>query len=92
MVDLRLALPIAHISQLSQQMEFREIMRLLNMGDLILDTIEETIIEVVLESTFAIAPDLYSNLVELYNTLVNALTILHGQVVKLMFCISNRVI
>ena len=46
----------------------------------------------VLEGTFSIAPDLYCNPVKLDHVLVDTLTILHGQVVKLMLCISNRVV
>ena len=44
------------------------------------------------ESTFSIALDLCSDLVELEHILVNTLTIYHGQVVKLVLCISDRVI
>ena len=62
------------------------------MGDLILDTIRQTIIKVVLEDTFSIAPDLRCNLVELDYVLGDTLTVLHGQVVKLVLRISNRVV
>ena len=46
----------------------------------------------MLESTFSIALDLHHNPVELYHVLGDTLTVLHGQVVKLVLCISNRVV
>ena len=61
------------------------------MRDLILDTIKETIINMVSDGTFSIVPDLCSDLVELDHVLVNTLTALHGQVVKLILHIFNRV-
>ena len=62
------------------------------MGDLILDMIRQTVITVVLEDTFYIAPDLHCNPVELNHVLGDMLTIFHGQVVELMLHISNRVV
>ena len=62
------------------------------MGDLVLDIIRQTIIKVVSESTFSIALDLRHNLIELHHILDDILTILHGQVVELVLCISNRVV
>ena len=61
------------------------------MGDLVLDTIRQTVIKVVLEGTFSIALDLCHDLVELDHILGDTLTVLHGQVVKLVLHISNRV-
>ena len=62
------------------------------MGDLVLDMIRQTVINVVPEGTFSIAPDLRRNLVELNHVLGDTLTVLHGQVVKLVLCISDRVV
>ena len=62
------------------------------MGDLVLDTIRQTIIKVVPEGTFSIAPDLHHNLVELDHILGDTLTVLCGQVVELVLHISDRVI
>ena len=61
------------------------------MGDLVLDMIRQTIIKVVPEGTFSIAPDLHRNPVELNHVLDDTLTVLHGQVVELVLRISNRV-
>ena len=62
------------------------------MGYLVLDTIGQTVIKVVPEGTFSIAPDLHCDPVELDHVLGDTLTILHGQVVELVLCISDRVV
>ena len=62
------------------------------MGDLVLDTIRQTIIKMVPEGTFSIAPDLHRDLVELNHVLGDTLTVLHGQVVELVLRISDRVV
>ena len=61
------------------------------MGDLILDTIGQTVIKVVPEGIFSIALDLHHDLVELDHILGDMLIILYGQVVELVLCISDRV-
>ena len=53
--------------------------------------IRQTFIKVVPEGTFSIALDLHHNPVEFDHVLGDMLTVLHGQVVKLVFCISDRV-
>ena len=45
----------------------------------------------VLEGTFSIVPDLHCDPVELDHVLGDMLTVLHGQVVELVLCISDRV-
>ena len=39
----------------------------------------------------AIAADLSGEAVELYNILIDLLSFLHGQVVQLVFCVSDRI-
>ena len=46
----------------------------------------------VLEGTFSIALDLCHDPVELNHVLGDTLTVLHGQVVELVLCISNRIV
>ena len=53
--------------------------------------IRQTIIKMVPEGTFSIAPDLHHDPVELDHVLGDTLTILHDQVVKLVLHISDRV-
>ena len=91
MVDLGLALPIVRIDRLCQRAELGESGRLPNVGDLVLDMIRQTVIKVVPEGTFSIAPDLCCDPVELDHVLGNTLTVLHSQVVELVLCISDRV-
>ena len=62
------------------------------MGVLILDMIRQTIIKVVLEGTFSIAPDLRHDPVKLDHILGDTLTVLHGQVVELVLRISDRIV
>ena len=61
------------------------------MGDLVFDMIRQTVTKVLLEGIFSIAPDLHRDPVKLNHVLGDTLTILHGQVVKLVLYISNRV-
>ena len=91
MIDFRLALPIACINSLDKGTEFVESRGFSNLRDLVLDSIRETIVKVVLEGTFSITLDLGSNPVECDNIFVDVLTTLHGQMVQLVFCISDRV-
>ena len=81
MVNFRLALPIVHINSLDKGTEFVESHEFSNSGDLVLDSIRETIVKVVLEGTFSINLNLQSNPIEFNNIFVDALTILHGQMV-----------
>ena len=89
--DLKLALPIVHIDSLGELVKLSEGWWLPDMGDLILDAIREAIVEVVLNSTFSVSLDLQSNPIELYDILCNSLTVLHGEVIKLMLGISYGV-
>ena len=61
------------------------------MGDLILDAVGETAVEDVAECAIAIAADLSGKAIELYNVFIDFLSFFHGQVVQLVFCISDRV-
>ena len=81
MVNFRLVLPIACINSLDKGTEFVESCGFSNSRDPVLDLIRETIVKVVLEGTFLVTPDLQSNPVEFDNIFVDALSILHGQMV-----------
>ena len=90
--QLGLVLPVACVYHVSEGSEFGKGVRLANTRGLILDAVGETVVEVVPEGTFSIATDLQSDTVKLHNILVDALTILHCQVVELVLCISDRVV
>ena len=89
--DLGLVIPIAHIDSLGELAKLSKGQWLPDAGDLILDAIREAIVEMVPKGTFSVSLDLQSNPIELNNILCNVLTVLHGEVVKLMLSISDRV-
>ena len=89
--NFRLALPKVCINSLDKGIGFVESCGFSNSRDLILDMIREIIVEVVLEGTFSVILDLKSNLVKFDHIFVDVLTILHGQIVQLVFCITNWV-
>jgi len=89
---LRLALPVACIDGLDEVVEIRKGGGLSDTRDFFFDVVGKTIVKVVLENTFFIFSNLQSNSIKFNNILVELLTILHRKVVKLMFCISDRII
>ena len=62
-----------------------------DMGDFIFDAVGKNIVEDVAECAIAIAVDLSSEAIELYDVLIDFLPFIHGQVVQLMFCVSDRI-
>ena len=91
MSELILALPIARIDLLGECMQSIQSPWFTNLGQFIFYPVRKTSIEVVPEGTITIASDLQGQPVEVHNILRDAVTILHLKVVKLMFCISDRV-
>ena len=89
--DLGLAFPVPGIDGLHESAESIEGAGLSNAGDLIFDAVGETTVENVAECAIAIAADLSSEVIELYNVLIDLLPFLHGQVVQLMFRVSDRI-
>ena len=63
-----------------------------NAGNFVLDAVRETAVEDVVESAIAVAADLASEAVKLDHVLVDFLSFLHGQVVQLMFGVSDGVV
>ena len=59
--------------------------------DLILDAVRETGVEMVTESAFTIAPDLGHKLIEVNHIFVDAVVVLHVEIIQLIFSISNQV-
>ena len=62
-----------------------------NVRNLIFDAVGKAVIKVVLEGTFSITSDLQSNPIELHDILVDPLPVFHGEVVELVFSISDGV-
>ena len=84
-------LPVPGIDGLHESAETIEGAGLSDTGDFIFDAVGETAVEDVAECAIAIAVDLSSEAIELYDILVDFLPFLHGQVVQLMLCISDRI-
>ena len=90
--DLGLALPIACIDSLGELAKLGEGQWFPDAEDLILDVIREAVVEVVPKGTLSVSSHLRSNPIELNDILGNVLTILHGEVVKLVLDIFDRVV
>ena len=84
-------LPIACIDLLGERAQSIQCPRFTNPGQFVFYPVWKTGIEVVPEGTVTVTSDLRGQLVEVHNILRDVVTILHLKVVKLMFCISNRV-
>ena len=84
-------LPAVSINGLHKSVELKESMRFAHMRNFILDMIWKAIIEHVAEHAFTISFDLRGIMVKLHKIPINTVVILHGQMVQLMFCISNRI-
>ena len=91
MSELVLALPIAHIDLLGERAQSIQCPRFTNPGQFVFYPVWKTSIEVVLEGTVTVASDLQGQPVEVHDIPRDAVTILHLKVVKLMFCVSDRV-
>ena len=85
------ALPIVSINGLCESAELKESTRFAHTRNFILDLIWKAIIEHVVEHTFTISFDLRGIMVKLHKIPINPVVILHGQMVQLMFCISDRI-
>ena len=89
--DLRLPFPVPGIDGLHKGVEAIKGAGLSDVGDLIFDAVRKTAVEDVAKCAIAIAVDLSSKAIELYNVLIDLLPFLHGQVVQLMFHIPDRI-
>jgi len=90
--NFRFVLPVPGINGLHESAVTIEGAGLANTGNFVLDAVGETAVEDVVEGAIALAADLASEAVELYHILVYLLSFFHGQVVQLMFSISDGVV
>ena len=60
--------------------------------DFILNSVRETRIEVMMQSTITISPNLGCDSIEVDHIAIDAMGVLHTQVIELMLGISNRVV
>ena len=91
MQDFRFTLPIPSVNGLGRGAETIKGMGLSDMGNFILDVVRETAVEDVVEGAITIAMNLSSEAIELYDILVDLLSLLHGQVVQLVFHVSDGI-
>jgi len=89
--NFRFVLPVPGVDGLCESAVTIEGAGLANAGDFVLDVVGETAVENVVEGAIAIAADLTSEAVELNHVLVDFLSFFHGQVVQLMFGVSDGV-
>ena len=74
-------LPVPGINGLHKSVVTIKGVGLSDVGDFIFDAVRETTVEDVAECAIAIAIDLSSEAIELYDVLIDILPFLHGQVV-----------
>ena len=67
-------------------------MQFTDVTDFVLDSVRETGIEVMMQSTIAISLNLGCDSIEVNHIVVDTMGILHMKVVELMLGISNRVV
>jgi len=89
--NFRFALPVPGINGLREGAVTIEGVGLAYTRDFVLDAVREAAVEDVVESAIAIATDLASEAVELNHVLIYFLSVFHGQVIQLVFGISNGV-
>ena len=67
-------------------------MQFTNAADLVLDSVGETGIEVVAQSTITISPNLRCNSVEVDHIAVHTMGVLHAEMIELVLGIGNGVV
>ena len=66
--------------------------RFTDAADLILDLVGETGIEVMMQSAIAVSPNLGCDLIEVDHIAINAMGVLHAEMIELMLGIGNGVV
>ena len=91
MGDLFLTFPVSGINFLGYGPKTVKGTWFTDAADLILDSVGETGIEVMTQSAITISPNLGRNSIEVDHIAINAMGVLHMEVIELMLGISNRV-
>jgi len=90
--NFRFALPVPGVNGLCKSAVTIKGAGFANAGNFILDVVGETTVKDVAESAITIAVDLASEAVKLDHILVDFLSFFHGQIIQLVFSISDRVV
>ena len=92
MSDLFLTFPVSGINFLGNGMKTIEGTCFTNVTDLILNSVGETGIEVMMQSAIAISLNLGHDLIEVDHIAIDAMGVLHVEVIELVLGISNGVV
>ena len=92
MSDLFLTFPVSGVDFLGNGVKTVESVWFTDAADLILDSVGETRIEVVTQSAITVSPNLGCDSVEVNHIAINAMGVLHVEMIELMLGIGNRVV
>ena len=92
MSDLFLSFPVSGIDFLGDGAKTVESVWFTDAADHILDSVAETRIEVMMQSTITISLNLGCDLIEVDHIAINAMGVLHVEIIELMLGISNGVV
>ena len=92
MSDLFLTFPVSGVDFLGDGAKTVESARFTDVADLILDSVRETGIEVMAQSTIAVSPNLGRDLIEVDHIVIHAMGVLHAEMIELMLSIGNRIV
>ena len=88
-LKLVLVFPIKHVDRLHESLQFCEHVRLTHTCNLILDTVQKSVIEMVAEHPISIVMDLACDAIELYNVFDDTLLTCYEQEVEFVLSIRD---
>ena len=91
MSDLFLTFPVSGVDFLGDGAKTIESAWFTNAADLILDSVRETRIEVMTQSTIAVSLNLGCDSIEVDHVVINAMGVLHVEMIELMLGIGNGI-
>ena len=91
MSDHFITFPVSGVNFLGDGMKTVESAQFTDAADLILDSVRETGIEVMAQSTIAVSPNLGHDSIEVDHIAINTMGVLHVEMIKLMLGIGNGV-
>ena len=92
MGNLFLTFPVSGVNFLSYSPKTVESMQFTNAADLIFDSVGETRIEVMMQGTIAVSPNLGCDSIEVDHIAIDTMGVLHTEMIELMLGIGNGVV
>ena len=92
MSNLFLTFPVSGVNFLGDGAKSVESARFTDVADLILDLVGETGIEVMMQSAIAVSLNLGCDSIEVDHIAINAMGVLHAEMIELMLSIGNGVV